>query len=448
MRICVLGTGYVGLATVVYLASLGNQVCCIDSDTGKIEGLLEGRIPIFEPGLEAVLQEQVQARRLTFSTDLSLILDDCESCFIAVGTPLGRDGEVDSSQVMAAVHQFGRLINRSVVLVIKSTVPPGTTEKVKGIIREELIGRGRKDLEIDVVYNPEFLREGEALGDMANPDRIILGTDSQLAVEYLQTLYASHIAAGIPLLEMDSLSAEMCKYACNVMLACRISLMNELAEICDAVGADICEVQRGMALDQRIGRQYLNPGIGYGGSCLPKDVTAITKLGQQYGLPMFIASGIHLVNQRQRLGFADLITARFGNDLKGIALGVWGLSFKPGTDDLREAPALDIITALLERGASVEAFDPAANSDQTWPDPLRMGFKRVDSMREAALGKNALLLLTEWPCFADVDFSELSALMRERIIFDGRSLYCPDIVRRHGFEYYCIGRNSRPDSRS
>lgn len=439
MRICILGTGYVGLTTGVFLSSLGHKVCCMDSDRFKIAELLEGRVPLFEPGLEEMLREQVLEGRLYFTTDLDLAMEECEFCFIAVGTPPAKDGSADVSQVVAAAREISQRITRPATVVIKSTIPPGTTERVRNIIQEELQSRQLGELPVYIVFNPEFLREGEALRDTAHPDRIILGTDNPQAVENMRSLYKPQVAAGIPLLTMDPASAEMSKYAANIMLACRISLMNELAGLCDAVGADISEVRRGMALDPRIGGQFLNAGIGYGGSCLPKDVAAMIDLGGQYSVPVFITSGIKEANHQQRLGFTSLITRRFGEDLKRINLGVWGLSFKPGTDDLREAPSLDIISRLLARGACIDAFDPVANL--VWPEPFNAQFKRVLTMQEAVQNKDALLLLTEWPCFSTVDFAEMARVMRKCIIFDGRNLYDPEMVRRHGFEYYCIGRS-------
>lgn len=442
MEICVVGTGYVGLVTGTCLAEVGNNVWCMDTDAAKINGLKSGALPIYEPGLEEILVKNVRAGRLNFTTDLHIGIANAMICFIAVGTPSTEDGSADISHVIDVARTIGAQMNRRLIIVNKSTVPIGTTDKVREIIRQELIARGKHDLSFDVVSNPEFLKEGMAVEDFMQPDRVIIGTESMYAKECMTRLYTPIASDQRPLLIMDTRSAEITKYAANAMLATRISFINEIAQFCDLVGGNVEEVRTGIGTDRRIGMKFLNAGVGYGGSCFPKDVKELISTGRRNGLDMEIITAVDRVNERQKQYLVTMVTKRFGKNLTGKRLGVWGLAFKPMTDDMREAPSIAIIQALIELGASIAVFDP--QSMEKAKDVFTSCSNRlryVEYMMEAVEGADAMLLITEWPRFQSPDFSDMKRRMRQHVIFDGRNIFDVNVVGKHGFEYYCIGRN-------
>jgi len=439
MKITMIGTGYVGLVTGTCLAEVGNNVLCLDVDARKIEILNQGGVPIHEPGLAAMIARNVAAGRLRFTTDRNAAVAHGVLQFIAVGTPPDEDGSADMQYVLAAARDIGRRMVDFKVIIDKSTVPVGTADRVREAIAEELESRG-VTVPFAVVSNPEFLKEGAAIEDFMKPDRIVVGADDDRAIAAMRAVYAPFQRNHERLLVMDVRSAELTKYAANAMLATRISFMNELANLADALGADIEHVRQGIGSDPRIGWQFLYPGVGYGGSCFPKDVKALQHTATQLGRPLGILGAVEAANERQKLRLVEKIVGRFGEDLAGRRFALWGLAFKPNTDDMREAPALEIIAALVARGATVVAYDPVA-----MPESKRI-FGDVPWLTYAALpmdavaGADALVVVTEWKEFRSPDFAALRVALKEPLVFDGRNLYEPALVRAAGLEYFSIGR--------
>lgn len=440
MRICVIGTGYVGLVTGTCFAEKGNSVCCVDIDMERIDKLKRGTIPIYEPGLAELVQKNLMSGNLSFSTEIKEGLTNARVCFIAVGTPPAQDGSADLAQVLAAIDGIGANIDHSCYIVVKSTVPVGTGTLLWKRIKAHLNKRGLA-INLEILSNPEFLKEGMAIEDFLKPDRIVIGASSEGAREVMRELYSS-FADEDKLLFMDPSSAEITKYAANAMLASRISFMNEIAQLCDKVGADVAAVKRGIASDGRIGEHFLNAGCGYGGSCFPKDVQALCHVGEGQGLDMTMASAIIKVNRKQKELLHLMLRERFGNDMDGLNVSVMGLAFKPHTDDIREAPAITLIRGLLDCGISVTAFDPIA-MEQAAP-LLPKEVRYAADIRDLLSGADCAVLVTEWPEFRDIDWKSLAPLMKQKIIFDGRNVYDPEKMRSLGFEYYCIGRSCRP----
>ena len=439
MKVSVIGTGYVGLVTGTCLAEVGNDVLCLDVDANKINILKQGGIPIFEPGLEDMVRRNVEAGRLRFTTDVAESAKHGAIQFIAVGTPPDEDGSADLQYVVAAARAIGRHMQEYKVIVDKSTVPVGTADKVRAAVQEELSKRGAQ-LEFSITSNPEFLKEGAAVDDFMRPDRIVLGADNARAVELMRALYAPFNRNHDRLIVMDIKSAELTKYAANAMLATRISFMNELALLAEKMGADIENVRHGIGSDPRIGYHFLYAGCGYGGSCFPKDVQAMQRTATEYGSELKILNAVEAANERQKEVLLDKITARFGNDLSGRNIALWGLAFKPNTDDMRDAPSRVLIKGLWERGATVTAYDPVAMHEATRIFGNDPRLKLVDSQIEALEGADALAIVTEWQVFRAPDFTALKAKLKNPVIFDGRNLYDPKDVRAHGIEYFAIGR--------
>jgi UDPglucose 6-dehydrogenase len=441
MRITIIGTGYVGLVTGACLADAGNHVFCLDLDAGKIATLNGGGIPIFEPGLEAVVRRNRAAGRLVFSTDVAESVAYAELQFIAVGTPPDEDGSADLSHVVAAARAIGRHMDGYRVIVDKSTVPVGTADMVRAAVAEELAKRGKR-VDFAVVSNPEFLKEGAAVEDFMRPDRIVIGSEDERATRLLRELYAPFQRNHERLMLMSVRSAELTKYAANAMLATRISFMNELANLAETLGADIEEVRRGIGSDPRIGFHFLYPGVGFGGSCFPKDVKALQRTALTAGRPLHVLAAVEQANEAQKRVLGGKIRARFGEKLSGRKFALWGLAFKPNTDDMREAPSRAVIDELLAAGASVRAYDPVAGKEAK---RLFAGEKRVeivDSALGAVEGADALAIVTEWQEFRSPDFDAIRAALKTPAIFDGRNLYDPQAVRAHGIEYFPIGRKT------
>jgi len=439
MKVSVIGTGYVGLVTGTCLAEVGNDVLCLDVDANKINILKQGGIPIFEPGLEDMVRRNVEAGRLRFTTDVAESAKHGAIQFIAGGTPPDEDGSADLQYVVAAARAIGRHMQEYKVIVDKSTVPVGTADKVRAAVQEELSKRGAQ-LEFSITSNPEFLKEGAAVDDFMRPDRIVLGADDARAVELMRALYAPFNRNHDRLIVMDIKSAELTKYAANAMLATRISFMNELALLAEKMGADIENVRHGIGSDPRIGYHFLYAGCGYGGSCFPKDVQAMQRTATEYGSELKILNAVEAANERQKEVLLDKITARFGNDLSGRNIALWGLAFKPNTDDMRDAPSRVLIKGLWERGATVTAYDPVAMHEATRIFGNDPRLKLVDTQLEALEGADALAIVTEWQVFRAPDFTALKAKLKNPVIFDGRNLYDPKDVRAHGIEYFAIGR--------
>ena len=439
MRLAVVGTGYVGLVTGTCFADMGNDVWCVDIDHRKIDGLNNGIIPIFEPGLEEMVRRNAAAGRLRFTTGLAEALRGAQFAFIAVGTPPGEDGSADLRHVLGVAHEIGRLIDGHLVVVNKSTVPVHTAAKVRQAVQAELGKRRRKNIDFDVVSNPEFLKEGDAISDFMRPDRIVVGCDTPRAADLMGQLYQPFIRNGHPLLVMDVASAELTKYAANAMLATRISFINELSRLCQATGADIQQVRRGIGTDSRIGMPFLYAGLGYGGSCFPKDVKALVQMSKQHGLRPRILDAVEDVNRTQRALFTERILGHFRGSVRGKTFAVWGLSFKPQTDDMREAPAIDIINALRKKGARIAAHDPVAIDTAQQVLGTR-SIRYLPDAYDALDGADALLLLTEWHQFREPDFARIKQLLKRPVIFDGRNQYDPAPLRKLGFTYHCMGR--------
>ncbi len=439
MKITVIGTGYVGLVTGTCLAEVGNEVLCLDVDPTKIETLKAGGIPIYEPGLEDMVKRNVAAGRLHFTTDIEESVRFGQIQFIAVGTPPDEDGSADLQYVVAAARNIGRNMTDYKLVVDKSTVPVGTADKVRAALQEELAKRGVA-LEFNVASNPEFLKEGAAVDDFMKPDRIVIGTDSERATQLLRQLYAPFQRNHDRLTVMDVRSAELTKYAANAMLATRISFMNELAVLAEKLGADIEQVRHGIGSDPRIGYDFLYAGCGYGGSCFPKDVQALRRTGQENGIPLRVLDAVEAANDAQKQILVHKLTAKLGTDLKGKRFAMWGLAFKPNTDDMREAPSRSMLEALWAMGAAVSAYDPAAMEETRRIYGERADLLLVDSPMDALKGADALLIVTEWKVFRSPNFETMKSLLKAPLIFDGRNLYEPQAMREMGFDYLPIGR--------
>lgn len=432
MNVAVIGTGYVGLVAGTCLAELGHHVTCVDVDTDKIERLKEGILPIYEPELDKLVPKNIASQHLTFTTDVKSAVEQAEVIFIAVGTPPSEDGSADLIHVTKVAATIGDYINGFKVVVVKSTVPVGTCDKVRGIIASH------SKEHFAVISNPEFLREGVAVMDFMRPDRILVGASSKRGFEVMKALYAPLTDKGSRLIRMDIRSAELTKYASNAMLATRISFMNNLALLCEKVGADIEFVRHGMGSDGRIGPAFLRAGIGYGGSCFPKDVKALQKTAEDNGVPLEVLNAVERVNDTQKGWLVEVIKNELGPQLKGMRLAIWGLAFKPETDDMREAPAIRIIEGLVQAGASIVAFDPQAREHAK--DAISVPFEIADSAYQAVEGADALVLLTEWKAFAVPLWRRVKKLMRGNMVFDGRNLWEPAKVRAEGFRYRGVGR--------
>ncbi|MDR1068980.1 MAG: UDP-glucose/GDP-mannose dehydrogenase family protein [Clostridiales Family XIII bacterium] len=439
MRIAVIGTGYVGLVTGACFSEMGNDVYCVDADENKIESLKSGIIPIYEPGLSAMVAANAACGRLKFTTSLPEAIKDSELCFIAVGTPMDKDGGADLRYVLAVAKEIGQNIDKYLCVVDKSTVPVGTADKVRAAIRAELDRRG-VSIEFDVASNPEFLKEGAAITDCMRPDRVVIGADSERAAELLRTVYEPYVRNTGNFLIMDIASAEMTKYAANAMLAAKISFMNEIAGICERVGADVNKVRLGIGSDSRIGYSFIYPGCGYGGSCFPKDVEALIKTAEHHGFSADLLKSVTSVNDRQKHVIGNKVKAKFGNDLIGRKFAVWGLAFKPDTDDMRESSAITIIRDLVEAGATVAAYDPKA-ADEAKNRYLKdlPNIDYCDSKYDTLRNSDAMILVTEWKEFRSPDFYEIKKRLKIPVIFDGRNQYDAKLLDKIGIEYHQIG---------
>jgi UDPglucose 6-dehydrogenase len=444
MKITVVGTGYVGLVTGACLSEMGNHVVCLDLDARKIQILKDGGIPIHEPGLAEVVRRNVAAGRLQFTTDIEAGVAHGTVQFIGVGTPPDEDGSADLQYVLAAATSIGRYMTDYKVIVDKSTVPVGTAEKVRAAVRAALVARGLGDTEFAVVSNPEFLKEGAAVDDCMRPDRIVVGADDERAILLMRSLYTPFMRNHDRLQVMDLRSAEFTKYAANAMLATRISFMNELALLAERVGADIEMVRKGMGSDPRIGTHFLYPGTGYGGSCFPKDVKALIRTGQENGMQLGVLNAVEAANERQKHVLVDKIVARFGQNLSGRRFALWGLAFKPNTDDMREAPSRVIIEELTRRGAAVRAYDPVAMEEAARVLEGTPGLHLASSQNDALTGADALVVVTEWKEFRNPDFDAIKAALKQPLIFDGRNIFEPALMREYGIEYSGIGRPAVP----
>lgn len=433
MRICVIGTGYVGLVVGTCLSEGGNDVVCVDADAQKVETLSSGKLTIYEPGLSEYFARNLREKRLSFSGDIEKAVRKSEVVFIAVGTPPGPDNLPDMSSIWEVAESIGKAIESYTVIVIKSTVPPGTWRRVK-----EIISQLTKH-EFSVVSNPEFLKEGAALSDFMKPERVVvgMGPDDERASEIMRELYAPFLRTGKPLIEMSNASAEVCKYACNSILATKISFMNQLASFCSTVGADVNQVRRGMGSDPRIGGQFLFPGVGFGGSCLPKDVNALIATASEHGIAMKLLNAVMEVNERQKKLLVEQVKVHFGEDLSGKKGALWGLSFKPRTDDIRESPAIVTVEGLLEAGAQLAVFDPVAmeNAKLLFADSVKYARTNYEALQQA----DFLVVVTEWNEFRRPNFDTMKRLMRQPVIFDGRNIYSRGRLEKLGFTYYGVG---------
>jgi UDPglucose 6-dehydrogenase len=438
MKVAIVGTGYVGLVAGVCFAETGNDVTCVDIDPAKVAKLQKGEPTIFEPGLKEMMVKNQEENRLHFTTNLKEAVEKCSVIFLAVGTPSSVDGSADLTAVLKVAGDIGAAMNGYKIVVNKSTVPVGTAVKVSDIIKT------KTRQTFSVVSNPEFLKEGSALDDFLKPDRVVIGTDSDEAWNVMRELYEPFVRQGNPIIRMNNVSAEMTKYAANAMLATKISFINEIALLCDKVGADVESVRGGITSDVRIGRHFLYPGPGYGGSCFPKDVKALLKTGNEAGLPMHVIAGAEQANDRQKQVVGEKVEKHFGGNLKGKTFAVWGLAFKPNTDDMREAPAIVLVDKLISAGAKVQAFDPIAH--ETAPAALKAegidlaNFKLTDSAYSALEGADALILMTEWNEFRTPDFEQMKSLLKQPLVFDGRNIWKPESLKKRGFTYYGVGR--------
>ncbi len=439
MKITIIGTGYVGLVTGACLAEVGNDVMCLDLDESKIEMLKQGRIPIHEPGLEMMVINCAASGQLRFTTDIAAAVEHGQLQMIAVGTPAGEDGSADLSYVLAAARNIGKYMNDYKIVIDKSTVPVGTADRVRNVISDELKRRGL-NTEFSVVSNPEFLKEGAAIADFMRPDRIVIGCSDDRALQTMRQLYAPFNRNHDRILTMAIRSAELTKYAANAMLATRISFMNELAILADATGADIEEVRLGIGSDQRIGYNFMYAGIGYGGSCFPKDIRALQRTANEHQIQLHLVSVLSTVNERQKRLIVDKVVRRFGDDLTGRRFALWGLAFKPNTDDMREAPSLEIIRGLIARNATVVAYDPIAMNNAKSLLGDCPGLSYATSPIEALKGCDALIVATEWREFKSPNFATLKSALKDPVLFDGRNLYDPPYVASFGIEYHSIGR--------
>lgn len=439
MKLTVIGTGYVGLVTGTCFAEMGNDVICVDNNHEKIDMLNAGKVPIWEPGLEDMIQRNVEGKRLQFTVDIKKAVENSQICFIAVGTPPDEDGSADLRHVLSVAKDIANYMNDYKIVVNKSTVPVGTADRVLEVMNSVLSERGMK-YPFDVVSNPEFLKEGAAIEDSMKPDRIIVGTENENVAKTMRELYAPFARSHDKLITMSIRSAEMSKYAANAMLASRISFMNEISKLCEKLGADVGEVRQGIGSDTRIGHKFIYPGIGYGGSCFPKDVKALIRMAKASEVEPKILTAIEEVNERQKSILVDKIKAHYGNDLSGKTFAVWGLAFKPQTDDMREAPSIVIINKLIEAGAKIKAYDPVAMKQ------AKKVFENIDGIEycsgnyEALENADAMLLVTEWFQFRYPDFNKMKTLLKEPVLFDGRNQYNPSEMKELGFTYYSIGR--------
>lgn len=434
MKIAVVGTGYVGLVTGTCLAETGNDVICVDIDKNKVEKMKNGIVPIYEPHLDVIFERNIKANRLSFTTDLKEAVKDATIIFLALPTPPGEDGSADLSYVLGVAEDLGKIIKDYKVIIDKSTVPVGTAEKVDAALAKNA------KVEYDVVSNPEFLREGFAVDDFLKPDRVVIGTTSDKAKKILNELYKPYVRQGNPIIFMDEKSAELTKYAANAFLATKITFMNEIANFCEKVGADVDAVRAGIGSDTRIGKRFLFPGIGYGGSCFPKDVQALAKSGVEGGYEFRILDAVMDVNQKQKTALIPKILNHFDGDIKGKKIALWGLAFKPDTDDIREAPALYLIDEFLKEGASVSAFDPEAmsNVQELLGDKINFALSAYEACKDA----DFLVIATEWSVFRNPDFKKLKESLKSNVIFDGRNLYDLPTMEKEGFTYVSIGRNT------
>jgi UDPglucose 6-dehydrogenase len=434
MKIAVVGTGYVGLVTGTCFAETGNYVTCIDIDEKKIESLRKGKITIYEPGLETLFERNTKENRLKFTTNLAEGIEGAEVIFLALPTPPGEDGSADLKYILGVAHDLGNIMKEYAVIVDKSTVPVGTAEKVSKAMA------ANATVDFDVVSNPEFLREGVAVEDFMKPDRVVVGTESERAKKIMERLYAPLVRQGNPIIFMDERSAEMTKYAANSFLAMKITFMNEIANLCERAGADVDQVRRGMGTDSRIGKRFLFPGIGYGGSCFPKDVQALGKTATEYNYDFKILKSVMSVNEKQKTKLIPQVKEYFGGDLKGKTIALWGLAFKPYTDDIREAPALYNIRSLRNAGAKVIVYDPEAMDNVR--KVVGKKVKYAKTPYEALEGADALMIMTEWPEFRTPDFEKMTASLKNKVVFDGRNLYELDRMEELGYDYFSIGRKT------
>jgi len=439
MNISVIGTGYVGLVTGTCFAEMGNNVICVDIDEKKVEDLKKGIIPIYEPGLEKMVLKNHEIGTLNFTTDIKEALDKTDICFIAVGTPMGEDGSADLQYVLAVAKSIGENMSHHMYVVDKSTVPVGTADKVRETIQNELDKRGSK-LSFDVISNPEFLKEGAAVADFMKPDRVVIGADNDKALEVMRELYAPFTHSRERFVTMDIRSAEMTKYAANAMLATKISFMNEIANICERVGADVNQVRHGIGSDSRIGYSFIYPGCGYGGSCFPKDVQALAKTAKDHGYEPKLLDAVEEVNYKQKRVISDKVIKRFGEDLSGKTFAVWGLAFKPETDDMREASSITIINELTKRGAKIKAYDPKAEHEaKSFYLKDNKNVEYMPNKYDALDNSEAMILITEWKEFRSPDFEEMAKRLNNKIIFDGRNQYNRKKLEENGWEYFEIG---------
>lgn len=433
-NIAVVGTGYVGLVTGTCFAETGNNVVCVDIDANKVERMRQGEVPIYEPQLDVLFDRNQKAGRLTFTTNLEEAIKDAEIIFLALPTPPGEDGSADLSYILGVADSLGEIITDYKVIIDKSTVPVGTAEKVRDAVAKHAT------IDFDIVSNPEFLREGFAVSDFLKPDRVVIGTSSAKAKKILEELYKPFVRQGNPIYFMDEKSAELTKYAANSFLATKITFMNEIANFCEKVGADVDAIRKGIGSDTRIGNRFLFPGIGYGGSCFPKDVQALVKSGKEYGYDFKIIDAVLKVNDRQKTVLVDKVLEYYNGDVAGKTIAMWGLAFKPDTDDIREAPALYMIDALLEKGAKIIAFDPEAmdNVKALYGDKITF----ADNLYHTLKGADFLIIATEWQVFRNPDFDKVESLLKEKVIFDGRNLYDLEDMKHKGFYYRSIGRET------
>ena len=438
MKISIIGTGYVGLVSGTCFAETGVYVSCVDIDEKKIKNLIKGKIPIYEPGLETMLLRNFEKERLFFTTSIKESIQDSEVVFIAVGTPPDEDGSADLQHVLKVATEIGKHISEYLLIATKSTVPVGTAEKIKEAIEKELKIRG-KNIEFDVASNPEFLKEGDAIKDFLHPERIVIGVESERAEKLMRKLYKPFLLNNHPILFMDIRSSEMTKYVANAMLATKISFMNDVANLCERIGADVNLVRRGIGSDSRIGNKFIYPGAGYGGSCFPKDVQALIRTADENDYPLEVLKAVENVNNRQKSVLFDKLYKYYQGDLKGKTIAIWGLSFKPRTDDMREAPSLVIIEKLLQEGAKIQAYDPVAmkEAEQGLGDTIAYASDQYDALLDA----DALMLVTEWSEFRLPNFKVIKKLLRKAVIFDGRNIYDSEEMEEHGFDYFAIGRN-------
>jgi len=439
MNIAIVGSGYVGLVAGACFAEMGNHVSCIDKDSSKINNLKKGIVPIYEPGLAKLIQENIKKDSICFTKDTKSGIKDAEIVFIAVGTPMGEDGSADLGHVMAVAKEIGEKMQNDIIVVNKSTVPVGTADRVDDAIKKELKIR-KSLLNFSVVSNPEFLKEGAAIKDFMTPDRVVVGANNEKSIKKMQELYAPFFRTNNRFIAMDVKSAEMTKYASNAMLATKISFMNEIANVCEKVGADVNSVRIGIGSDTRIGYSFIYPGCGYGGSCFPKDISALSKLASDVNYNAELIDAVENINNRQKFVISNKVVERFGEDLHGFTFSIWGLAFKPETDDMREAPSIYVIKELIKRGAKIKAYDPKATSEAQNYYLKNLSVKYVDSKYGALEGSDALIILTEWKEFRSPDFNKLKTKLKNKIIFDGRNIYNDFNLESKGWEYHQIGK--------